>query len=88
MKIKNFLYIFFFYSLLIPPINASIQDKLNSKNNLIENTSQKEQKIRNNSTNEKKVPLIISIDNLKELLIKNNKDLSKYKSQIKYYRSL
>ena len=88
MKIKNFLYIFFFYSLLIPPINASIQDKLNSKNNLIENTSQKEQKIRNNSTNEKKVPLIISIDNLKELLIKNNKDLSKYKSQINQSESI
>ena len=81
MKIKSLLKIYLFYFFLLPPIYASIQDKTNI-NNPIENKNKIEQRIKNGSKTSKDKPLEISTDNLKKLLIKNNKDLSKYKSQI------
>ena len=82
MRIKNFLYICFFYILLIPYLNASSRNKVYVSKTALENKNQKEEEVKIFSTQKNSISKVINTDNLKELLIRNNKDLSKYKSQI------
>ena len=65
-----------------------MQNKVNTKNNFLKNKTQYSEINNNKFTDSEKKAFVVSIDNLKELLIKNNKDLSKYKSQINQSESI
>ena len=82
MRIESLIKIYLFSFFLLPPLHASIQKKAILNKNPLEDENKIEKIIKNGSNPSKDIPLVISIDNLKELLITNNKDLSKYKSQI------
>ena len=82
MRIESLIKIYLFSFFLLPPLHASIQKKAILNKNPLEDENKIEKIFKNGSNPSKDIPLVISIDNLKELLITNNKDLSKYKSQI------
>ncbi|WP_288225635.1 TolC family protein, partial [uncultured Prochlorococcus sp.] len=69
-------------------LNASLI-KNSEKEEMVEERNKKDYIIQENYIDAKESnSLVIGIDNLKELLIKNNKDLSKYKSQINQSKAI
>ena len=81
MKFKSFSAILFINLIYINTLNASIFKNIEIENKTLENNKNYIKK-ENYSDKKRDDSIIVNIDNLKELLIKNNKDLSKYKSQI------
>ena len=81
MKFKSFSAILFVNLIYINTLNASIFKNIEIENKTLENNKNYIKK-ENYSDKKRDDSIIVNIDNLKELLIKNNKDLSKYKSQI------
>ncbi len=81
MKFKSFSAILFVNLISINTLNASIFKNIEIEDKTFEN-NKKYVKKENHSDIKRDDSIIVNIDNLKELLIKNNKNLSKYKSQI------
>ena len=81
MKFKSFSAILFVNLLFINTVNAFISKNIEIADKTLENNKNyvKKENYLDSKTNDS---IIVDIDNLRELLINNNKDLSKYKSQI------
>lgn len=88
MKLKNFSKIIILNLIFAHSLNASVV-----KNDKMEETAEQRNKKDyilkdNDSVAKENNSVVIGIENLKELLIKNNKDLSKYKSQINQSKAI
>ena len=82
MFIKGLIYIFLSVFFIIPPLGASIENEVNAEEKDIENEIQNFSKNKTyfNSNIEKKEYL--EIQDLKEILVKNNKEIKILKSKI------
>ena len=81
MKFKSFSAILFLNLVCLNNLNASTFKNIEIEDKTLENNKNYLKK-ENYSDAKKNDSIIIDIYNLKKLLIKNNNDLSKYKSQI------